>query len=500
MIAIDEELIIAPGTDDTPSLVEQAKAQGWEAGEFSFGKAESASVHYFNPSLVERPDGLWLIVRRAEFQSPRDTFGMNACYAFKLDKDLKPEFGDPLKFESQNSQEQFEDPRAIFFKDHVWIGVCSFIWYGDGNWTGAHQTLGVFKSNPGGSDDWAEIKTFRPEIGGNSAQVDQQGMRHEKNWLWFMVNGKLHVLYHSNPWRVAAFGQNFQDAIPYESEGVSCTYGEIRGGTPPVLHDGLYWTFFHSSVPWIDRFRRYHMGAIGFEPNPPFKPVKITPQPLLTGSQNDYWLPKKPLVVFPGGARIKDGKWLIVYGVNDLKCGFCQIPHKDILRLSKPIDQLDPKELACEELLSGGVERRHAASESKTARTEQDSAQTNADELALVNSVVSQQSGSSAPPAQKSDRRVDKWSSRQPHKLEIVGSNPTPATQSGIVAAAPAITSNGDGFKIIHSTMDHQETLGDRIRFHVEALITIEDGNPNRKARILAYMRKRRLIPQARRR
>jgi hypothetical protein len=46
-------------------------------------------------------------------------------------------------------------------------------------------------------------------------------------------------------------------------------------------------------------------------------------------------------------------------------------------------------------------------------------------------------------PAEAANKsRVEKWSSRQPHALEIVGSNPTPATKKPI-EVCPASVANG---------------------------------------------------------
>ncbi len=135
-----------------------------------------------------------------------------------------------------------------------------------------------------------------------------------------------------------AFGKTWKDHKSYyHAEMVQWQYGAIRGGTPPILVDGLLWTFMHSSLGWKHRYRRYYAGAIAFEPQPPFKPVLITPEPLLQGSQNDRWAQKKPLVVFPCGAIFKNDKWLISMGVNDLCSAWVEIPHKSLATLMRPI-------------------------------------------------------------------------------------------------------------------------------------------------------------------
>ena len=83
------------------------------------------------------------------------------------------------------------------------------------------------------------------------------------------------------------------------------------------------------------------MGCYAFEAKPPFAITRITEEPLLVGSQHDYWVDMKPVVIFPCAALLRGQKWLVSFGVNDLKCGWCEIPHIDLVQkmtwLSNPI-------------------------------------------------------------------------------------------------------------------------------------------------------------------
>lgn len=315
--------------DTNPKLAQQAEKQGWEAGIFDFGKAETGEVEFFNPGLVQRDDGLWLIVRKSEAMEDQK-FGMNSIWACKLNPDLTPHGGPVLKWKNTAKEEHMEDPRAIYCNGRVWIGACNFIWHGN-SWTGAHQVLGVFDT------DWKNLVRQDPVFGGNTPYLTNVNGRHEKNWLYFFHEGKLHLLYNAFPWRVVEFGARWSEQTVFKHEGVEWPFGQIRGGTPPVLHDGVYWTFFHSSMTWSGRYRRYYMGALTFEAAPPFAPISLTTKPLLIGSQYDHWKERKPLVVFPCGAVLQDDTWLVTYGVNDLKSGWVKIPHKDLPpRMAQP--------------------------------------------------------------------------------------------------------------------------------------------------------------------
>ncbi len=148
------------------------------------------------------------------------------------------------------------------------------------------------------------------------------------------------MVYGANPHVVVEFDQTFkverehittQPTLPWK-------HGEIRGGTPPVLVDDLYWTFFHSSVPWREDGKRWYvMGAYAFESNPPFAMKRITTKPLLCGSRMDRWAEGKPLVVFACGALFRNGKWLITGGLNDLDSFFVEIPHNELIDLTVEI-------------------------------------------------------------------------------------------------------------------------------------------------------------------
>lgn len=326
----DETDLVEVG-DTTPSFLEQARLQGWRAGIFDFGKAEEPGVEYFNPGLVRRPDGLWLLVRRSELVEGM-TFGKNGIWACQLQADLKPKGGPVLAFPDSAEDEQFEDPRAVYWNGQVWVAAVNFTWYPDGSWTGAHQVLGMFQDD----QDWTALARRDPPVGTNNDRGGDTGGRHNKNWVWFFHDDKLHVIYMSDPWQVIEFGSNWDEQTPHSVGSVKWKYGLVRGGTPPVRVGEHFFTFFHSSLPWRGRFRRYFMGVVAFEAKPPFAPVLWSHAPLLSGSQNDPWQQRKPLVVFPCGAVFENDRWLISLGINDLKAGWVDIPHEDVLKMITP--------------------------------------------------------------------------------------------------------------------------------------------------------------------
>ena len=115
--------------------------------------------------------------------------------------------------------------------------------------------------------------------------------------------------------------KNFQDI---SKEWI---FGECRMGSNPILKDGYYHNFFHSSLPWRFPKRQYFMGYYKFESIPPFKIVHIDSEPILHGNEADERILDEisPLVVFPCGAIEKDGKFVVSFGLNDEKTGIIKI-------------------------------------------------------------------------------------------------------------------------------------------------------------------------------
>lgn len=319
--------------DKTPTIFEQAAARNWPAGQFHFGKAEAPNIDYFNPGLVERPDGLWLLARRAVWEAGAP-WGQNSIVAIKLNDDLCPLYGKELRFLDAYPDAQFEDPRAVYHAGKTWVAACNYLYMG-ARWTGAHQTLGVFEN------DWSGTRSYHPVVGGNGEDI-WSNTGHEKNWPWFFHENKLHLLYQSNPWQVYEFNERWTERKLYQGAGLTWDYGEIRGGTPPVKVDDLYWTFFHSSLPWEGKYRRYYMGVVAFKAGPPFDPVRWSLEPLLIGSLKDRWHAKKPPCVFPCGSVIRNGEWIVTYGINDLNCGWVKIKHEKLWRLTTD-QKMSPK-------------------------------------------------------------------------------------------------------------------------------------------------------------
>lgn len=161
----------------------------------------------------------------------------------------------------------------------------------------------------------APLKLFHPE------KVAQPW---QKNWVPFEWNNFLFLTYKACPHEIL-----YPNLIT--GECYSCYLTEmdliwketmIKGGTPALMLDGEYLTFFHwstynsSEVSMGQAAWHYFMGAYTFSSEPPFAIKKISPQAIIAeGFYRPSFSNKK--VIFPGGFVVKGDKIYLAYGRDD---------------------------------------------------------------------------------------------------------------------------------------------------------------------------------------
>lgn len=330
------EYIVKSAEADIPSITEQTK---WPVGFFDFGRAKTPDIRFFNCSIIRHNGELILFARRSH-NIKNLTVGMNDIVALKMNDQLVPMGGAKVGFPTTLHEQHHEDPRVCRMFGHLFVSATTFNVAKDRrSWSGAHQVIGRLNDN-------FQVDYPADPIYGFNGGSPLMNTGNEKNWLWFEHDGLPHMVYMTDPEHIVVqFKPNLiEPEIEYKTPfGHNIwKHGHIRGGTPPVLVDGEYWTFFHSSTPWLGSKRRYHMGALAFESKPPFKITRYTPLPLLSGSKNDEWHDFLPLVVFPCGAILEKGEWIITMGVNDCTSAWIKIPHEDILSLTRKTNEVQP--------------------------------------------------------------------------------------------------------------------------------------------------------------
>ena len=293
---------------------------------------------FFNPTIARSNGTLWMFCRRNINRGEGHKLEYNDIVAFPIDRTgnvigERKEIRLPQGF-GLRGREHFEDPRAMTLgSGNVLLTVCTFIPYNPrtrvGSW--AHQAAFVL-----GPSLECIGRTEDPVHGRNYSQATVND-GHEKNWTWFFTGGGVHCVYRHDPMEVVRWSDTMdrKTHVFNGSKKTKWAWGEIRGGTNPVKVGNLWWTFFHSSTDWrlLDGKRCYHMGALAFEETGGggFELARISKKPILSGTYHGFpYDPRFPICVFPGGAEYMDGEWFIVYGINDIECGWIRIPHASL--------------------------------------------------------------------------------------------------------------------------------------------------------------------------
>ena len=144
------------------------------------------------------------------------------------------------------------------------------------------------------------------------------------------------MVYAPDPHEVVDVELDGSARLVARERGVQWRWGPARGGTPPVLHRGLYWTFFHSRLQGPGQRFRYFAGAYAFGPKPPHRPEVVSVEPILSASRHDPQRAHLPLVVFPCGAVMRDEEWWVSLGVNDHSTAVARIPHDWLVKRVRP--------------------------------------------------------------------------------------------------------------------------------------------------------------------
>ncbi len=268
--------------------------------------------HGYNPSIIEDGDGLLMAYRYHD----GNTLATKLALA-ELGFDGKVLSNRTLEVPADGAV-SVEDQKLFRWNDAVWMEwvqstwpnfpVSSVVKYGrlDGN-----KVVNVHQIEP------PSPKTV------------------EKNIVPMPDGDTLSFIYECEPEQVIFTIHD--DGVCHVSRyaGSSWPYGQIRGGTVPLEHEGKLLRFFHSGLDneFGAQRRRYFLGALLMEPDPPFAVVAVGKKPIAYGSELDNLksaerskcVQYKRNVVFPGGAVARNGEFLVSVGVNDSACAILRI-------------------------------------------------------------------------------------------------------------------------------------------------------------------------------
>ena len=219
-----------------------------------------------------------------------------------------------------------EDPRAIINRNKIEL---TFNYCNISVWPSRFMLTAKLNYDPyqGQTDihiHHADIRGMIPEHAPYSEQ---------KNWTPFTYNETLYFIYSINPHQILHLFENASSVPtthphPYirtlsiaelvatsHVSDLHWSYGELRGGTPASLIDGVYLSFFHSRRvgPSSGRYT-YFMGAYTFAAKPPFQILAISPKPIVVKAfyQGRYRSSTFDYIVFPTSYMV-DLQWIYLY-------------------------------------------------------------------------------------------------------------------------------------------------------------------------------------------
>lgn len=154
----------------------------------------------------------------------------------------------------------------------------------------------------------------------------------EKNWTPFAYEGHVYLIYSDQPRIILELDLDTGDCeeISHTFFDPDWKWGRIRGGTPALLVDDTFLTFFHSSFSaQTKKGKIYVMGAYTFEKEAPFSMRTITLQPL--GALSDYSEDNPSKIVFPGGMVVENLFVHVAWGKGDKQIWITTFDKKALL-------------------------------------------------------------------------------------------------------------------------------------------------------------------------
>ncbi len=157
----------------------------------------------------------------------------------------------------------------------------------------------------------------------------------EKNWVFGQYQDKLVFTYQAFPHHIVCqMGEGNMVTTSWRTESPKCNFGVYRGGTQTFDFNGKRLRFCHvvQNNPKAKMYWGYALAAYVFDPQPPFKIIAVSQQPILTGNEDyepncPHW---KPRVTICYGAIQQGDNYLVSCGFNDSSCGLVTVRPEDL--------------------------------------------------------------------------------------------------------------------------------------------------------------------------
>lgn len=171
----------------------------------------------------------------------------------------------------------------------------------------------------------------------------------EKAWVPFDYDNNLLLAYSLQPHKIfypRLDGSGICDTVSCIQGSIQWDLGELRGGTPALLENDQYLSFFHSSRKMAtahsggNEILHYFMGAYTFSKEPPFTITSMSQDPIIGKNFYngiDYPPYYKPIrCVFPCGYISDENFIWIAYGRDDHECWIVKLDKPGLLQSLVP--------------------------------------------------------------------------------------------------------------------------------------------------------------------
>ena len=260
--------------------------------------AEVRDGRRFNGSIFHW-QGRRLLAYRAAWEPSR-------IHVAELGDDLQPASSWPVTLTHPKCAGGQEDPRLCSLGGRLHLQFAGIEW-------GPRGELHVSVMMARLTDDLRVEKIWEPQYPRRTWM--------EKNWGPFECDGPAYTVYEIGPvhrvLKLDLLAGTAADA--YDTPGPRpWAGGLLRGGAPPVRVGEVFYSWFHGWLR-IGDFYRYAVGVYTFSAAPPFRPLRITPGPVWRpdASLDHLNRPNDRTVIFPCGALLDGGRWLVSAGHQD---------------------------------------------------------------------------------------------------------------------------------------------------------------------------------------
>lgn len=296
----------------------------------AWSNTSAAHCYFFNPAITCFRSQILMIYRVV---TPDGRRRLALC-RLTPDFQVVPGSVAPFSDSIESGGDWHADARFCIFGDRL------FIHYNDGYRKSNHIYL-------------VEVDADRLEACSPARELLLKGPRQpvEKNWMLFAHEDELWAIYSICPHVVLSVTLGNDDPVlcqrayhhDWDVTPYAVSFGELRGGAPPMRLGDQYVSFFHSCFlahplrRLLFRLLRkaptnvlhYVGGVYGFAAKPPFTPLWLHPSPLLRPTplprRRKQLDPRVEHSAYPCGAIIQDQRWIISFGARNEYCCLAQI-------------------------------------------------------------------------------------------------------------------------------------------------------------------------------